>query len=608
MYNHFFGFRERPFKLVPDPDYLFLSQSHEEALAHLRYAVKDGEGFVEIIGEIGTGKTLLCRTFLESLGDDVESAYVFNPRMDALDLLKTVCDKFGIPSSSHASIKALIDALNVFLIEKKAAGKKVVLVIDEAQNLSRDVLEQIRLLSNLETTKDKLLQIILAGQPELGIILDAWELRQLRQRISLRCRLNPLSPAETRRYITHRIQVASEADQASAQVFSRRAARRIYQFSKGIPRLINMACDRALLAAYTRNRRTVSSAVAASAIRELAAPTDARRHFPAKTVGSLMALSVLCAVVIIGLVYFRDGFPVTPRKPDVNAHAPAMETQKSEDFLEEKTPGTDSSDPVAAPSGEIKSHSESMDFLKFIADNPGAFSKTASFEKLLKIWGRESQLLPDSSEMTDDPDFFSRAARPNSLTLTLVDGDMERIVRLNLPAILKFILPSGGGPIYMTAVQATPDAMVFSGPQEQPVVAVPYDQVMAHWTGEGYVFWKNFYHYQGIIPLSSPGEAVITLKLHLRDMGYSHIGISATYDLDTRMAIKAIQARHGIPVDGYVGPLTQIVLYNETPSLTVPHLWEPMRIPDEIFRKKIVQTGPVQQNQEPPADPMESRP
>jgi len=163
MYNHFFGFRERPFKLVPDPDYLFLSQSHEEALAHLRYAVKDGEGFVEIIGEIGTGKTLLCRTFLESLGDDVESAYVFNPRMDALDLLKTVCDKFGIPSSSHASIKALIDALNVFLIEKKAAGKKVALVIDEAQNLSRDMLEQIRLLSNLETTKDKLLQIILAG-------------------------------------------------------------------------------------------------------------------------------------------------------------------------------------------------------------------------------------------------------------------------------------------------------------------------------------------------------------------------------------------------------------------------------------------------------------
>ncbi|MEZ4567337.1 MAG: AAA family ATPase [Desulfobacterales bacterium] len=208
MYTQFFGFKERPFKLVPDPDYLFLGKTHEEALAHLRYAVGQGEGFVEIIGEIGTGKTMLCRTFLEGLGPDVESAYIFNPRLDALDLLKAVNDEFGI-SAAHDSIKALVDELNTFLIEKKAAGRSVVLVIDEAQNLSRDVLEQIRLLSNLETTKDKLLQIVLAGQPELGVMLDSYDLRQLGQRISLSCRLSPLTYAETKAYIAHRVGVAA---------------------------------------------------------------------------------------------------------------------------------------------------------------------------------------------------------------------------------------------------------------------------------------------------------------------------------------------------------------------------------------------------------------
>lgn len=604
MYNHFFGFRERPFKLVPDPDYLFLSKSHEEALAHLRYAVIDGEGFVEIIGEIGTGKTLLCRTFLESLGDDVESAYVFNPRMDALDLLKSVCDEFGIPSAPHHSIKSLIDALNAFLIEKKAAGKKTALVIDEAQNLSRDVLEQIRLLSNLETTKDKLVQIFLVGQPELETILDAWDLRQLRQRISLRCRLHPLNPAETRRYIAHRVQVASTGSQTSAPVFSRSAARRIYRFSKGIPRLINMACDRALLVAYTRNRRTLSGSMAASAIRELAGPKEPGRHLQTRPAGSLLALFAffLCVSFIFFYTrgHFLEGYSIFPGKPETKPVETATEIQHFE-TERSKTFST----PSFVPEPELKPDADE-DFENILQNNPAAFSKTAAFEKLLSAWGREPLPLPEPDSISGDSDFFSRAARPYGLSLTPVDGDLERIVRLNLPAILKFILPSGG-PLYMTAIQATPDAMVFSVAPDRPGVAVPYDQVMARWSGEGFVFWKNFYKYQGVVPLSAPGEAVITLKLHLRDIGYPHIDISAAYDLATRMAIKAIQARHGIPVDGYVGPLTKIVLYNETPSLQVPHLWEPMRLPDEIFRKNQVGAVSVEDFEQ-STDQMESRP
>jgi len=204
MYKNFFGFRERPFQLIPNPAYLYLSPSHEEALAHLSYAISQGDGFVEIIGEVGTGKTTLCRAFLENLDENVEAAYIFNPKLNSRQLLKAINREFDIDSQTD-DINALIEALNLFLMEKKAEGKRVILLIDEAQNLSKPVLEQIRLLSNLETTTSKLLQIILVGQPELGAMLDTYELRQLGQRITLSCSLEPLSLRDTREYIRHRI-------------------------------------------------------------------------------------------------------------------------------------------------------------------------------------------------------------------------------------------------------------------------------------------------------------------------------------------------------------------------------------------------------------------
>ena len=205
MYKNFFGFKERPFQLLPNPVYLFLSRSHEEALAHLIYAMSQGDGFVEITGEVGTGKTTLCRAFLEKLNENTEAAYIFNPKLDSVQLLKTINDEFGISSEADNS-KDLIDTLNAFLMGKKAEGKKAILVIDEAQNLDKDVLEQIRLLSNLETTTSKLLQIILVGQPELGEML-AWPpstvravLRDMRKlKIIRRTRSRPRSPNQTYR-------------------------------------------------------------------------------------------------------------------------------------------------------------------------------------------------------------------------------------------------------------------------------------------------------------------------------------------------------------------------------------------------------------------------
>jgi len=208
MYNAFFGFRERPFQLVPNPAYLFLSKCHEEALAHLIYAISHGDGFVEITGEVGTGKTTLCRVFLEHLDDSTEAAYIINPKLNAVQLLKVINDEFDIDSGPD-TIKELIDGLNGFLLQKRKEGKTVLLLIDEAQNLNQEVLEQLRLLSNLETNTKKLLQIILVGQPELDDTLHSHQLRQLGQRITLSCHLRPLSFKETREYIRHRIHIAS---------------------------------------------------------------------------------------------------------------------------------------------------------------------------------------------------------------------------------------------------------------------------------------------------------------------------------------------------------------------------------------------------------------
>ena len=265
MYENFFSFIEKPFKLVPNPAYLFLSKSHEEALAHLNYAMSQGDGFMEITGEVGTGKTTLCRAFLENLDANTIAAYIFNPRLSPKQLIKTINDELGINyDTNHA--KDLIDKLNAFLMHQKSEGKKVILLIDEAQNLSRNILEQLRLLSNLETNKEKLLQIILVGQPELSDILDSHELRQLGQRITLRCHITPLNFKETLEYIKFRINIAARN---AGTKFDRSAYRQIYNYSGGIPRMINIACDRALLTAFGLSQHKITGSIARASIKEL---------------------------------------------------------------------------------------------------------------------------------------------------------------------------------------------------------------------------------------------------------------------------------------------------------------------------------------------------
>ena len=591
MYNHFFGFKEKPFKLVPNPDYLFLSKSHEEALAHLQYAAVDGEGFVEIIGEVGSGKTMLCRAFLENLDADTESAYIFNPKMDATDLLKSINDEFDIPSDQD-STKALIDTLNAFLMEKRAEGKKVILLIDEAQNLNKEVLEQIRLLSNLETTKDKLLQIILVGQPELGETLNSYDLRQIGQRISLRCQLQPLSYRETNSYIQHRIQLAS---QKTAAIFSRNAIRKIYKYSRGNPRLINIACDRALLTAYAFNYHKISGRIAKASIIELSSYGEIKGYAVQIAQKRLALLFVLCVALGGTLFYQSDlkgiiaGFipikalspniqtakPLSKAVPPVPAPTAQIEARQKE-IIEPVSIEYAKTETLAMAPGlsEPEKNNAVLDFKQMLVTLPAKTTRTMSVKTVLNKWETDASMSPDLNGFEDDEAFFSMAAQQNGLILQRIDGDLDLILNLNLCAILKFEHLKNHYPIYLTVIKAQNHTLTLSDGKTARKINVLYDDIVKYWTGTGFVFWKNFYNYQKIIPLNSPKESIIALKMHLRDIGFKNIEINTNYDLLTQMVIKAIQAKHGIPVDGFVGPQTKIVLYNEKELFAVPHLWQ----------------------------------
>lgn len=301
MYPKYFGLKEPSFSIAPDPHYLFLSEQHKEALAHLLYGAGESGGFVLLTGEVGTGKTTVCRAFLEQLPEGVDVALILNPAMTANELLLSICDEFriAVPRGGH-STKLLVDRLNLYLLESHASGRRPVLMIDEAQNLKPKVLEQIRLLTNLETTKHKLLQIFLVGQPELRRLLDQEGLRQINQRITARFHLRPLGLVETGEYIRHRVAVGG----VDRPLFTAAAVRRIHQVSGGVPRLINILCDRALLGACVTRVNQVTPTIVARAAREVqgerldAVPSRASVR-PA--FGAAAALTLLLAALWLGL-------------------------------------------------------------------------------------------------------------------------------------------------------------------------------------------------------------------------------------------------------------------------------------------------------------------
>jgi general secretion pathway protein A len=263
MYCEFYGFSEKPFTITPNPRFIFLSGNHREALAHLVYGIDTHAGFIAMTGEVGTGKTTLLRALLSQLEPEkYRSALIFNPCLTGEQLLAAICREFCLEADGKDSF-AYLDALNRFLLEQHTVGRTVALVIDEAQNLAPDVLEQLRMISNLETEQAKLIQIILAGQPELDDLLERHDLRQLSQRITVRCRLTPMGLNDTGEYIRHRLKISGRHFPG---FFSRRAVKKIYRFSQGIPRLINVVCEQALVLAWTRESPVVGSSIVSQVI------------------------------------------------------------------------------------------------------------------------------------------------------------------------------------------------------------------------------------------------------------------------------------------------------------------------------------------------------
>jgi len=610
MYKQFFGFKERPFRLVPNPDYLYLSRSHEEVLGHLNYAVSQGEGFVEITGEVGTGKTTLCRMFLENLDDNTEAAFIFNPKLDSIQLLKEINQEFGIPSDGITS-RDLIETLNSFLMEKRKDGKNVILLIDEAQNLTEDVLEQLRLLSNLETTTNKLIQIILVGQPELGDMLDSNELRQLSQRITLRCHLRPLTLKETKAYIRHRIRIASHKPGAN---FTGEAFRMVYQYSSGIPRLINILCDRALLTGFTLNRQKISGKIIRSSIKELEGgrqgKTTAGFNKSKSTVLLVSLVMIFLMIVFFQPMLIQDDMSVKYRKtgetisqlmpaqndtdlyhsigPAKRDHEPEKNqvSENQEDIGQYETGQQVVSEPRTADSIDADDEEKGLkepdqpDIIRnanipdMLHSMNTASSRMTAFQNSLKLWGEDGKVSHYLESMDDDNEFFRLAAKQRSYMCNRIEGDFTTLRKYNMPTILELYSKEGLSPKFVT-VSAIDDSTISFFKDESTIIVAPIKELETCWTGTAYIVWKNFFNYTGVIPVNSSRDSILTLKIHLRKLGFNTVKISPFYDKYTLAAVREVQKRNGLTVDGIVGPITMIALYNEDGSLKIPHILKP---------------------------------
>ena len=578
MYTRFWGFREKPFRQVPNPDFLFLSQTHEEALAHLNYALAEGEGFLMITGEVGTGKSTLCRSFFQKLAADTAYAYIFNSKLDPLQLIKCINAEFGIAAEAE-TLSTLIDTLNTFLIEKRTTGHRAIIVIDEAQNLPVESLEQVRLLSNLETTHDKLLHLVLVGQPELADMIDSFALRQLGQRIQLACHLHPLTYPETVQYIQHRINLVSEKPQMP---FDKGALRAIHAFSKGVPRLINTACDRTLLAAYLKSRPRISARMASDIIDELQCRGRPNRTRIPLVKVALTAFVVIGTAVAAGFLMHSGQFaqfrnPLQKLKMPVVNSADAPEISKA--GIEPASASMQETDPAVTnrvlqtDTLEVENALPETvipidEFMRLIQHED---TRRNAIEEVLRQWGLDPQSGMTSPSL-DDAAYFDRITEGHGLSMLVIDEDFDALITLDLPAVITLSSLVDGQPLYVSVVGVKDGLFDLAVNYRGAHTRTDALTLKRIWDGKAYIPWKNYLAYPGVVPGGTPRAAVILLKQLLWEIGYGQLTIDDRYDAKTRQAIMEIQAKHGLAVDGLVGDMTKIALFNEKQSLPIPHL------------------------------------
>jgi general secretion pathway protein A len=533
MYESFFGLAEKPFAITPDPRYLYLSERHSEALAHLLYGIDDAGGFIQLTGEVGTGKTTMLRSLLAELPAHVDIALILNPRVTPEEFLLGICEELRVdrPAIDDPSIKASVDALNRYLLDAHAKGRRVVVIVDEAQQLAADVLEQVRLLTNLETATTKLLQIILVGQPELREVLGRNDLRQLAQRITGRYHLEPLSAADTAAYVRHRLRVAG----ASGEVFDARALAALHRLSGGVPRLINVIGDRALLAAYTRESRVVTSALVRAAAREIGGERRRQRT----------RASVTVAVAIVTGIALVAGWTASHR-PVADDPAESATARRPAG-----APPATSTPPQPAPLADLAT---------FVAQHPDKTGTDVAMARLLGLWGQHVEA--DGGKPCEQ-------AVAAGLACETGHGSLAELRRFDRPAVLTLVMPDGTA--HQVVVSALDDrhARIEAGDESLNTDLLDLSRF---WFGEYLLLWRP-----PVVPPQSlhpgfRGEAVRWLRARVPGIEASGGRDPDLYDRPLARAIEQFQKSQRLDIDGIAGTRTQLLLDTLTHDTHVPTL------------------------------------
>ncbi len=496
MYLPFFGLNEKPFAITPDPRYLYLSERHAEALAHLLYGIKEAGGFVQLTGEVGTGKTTIIRSLLAQTPKDAEIALILNPRMTAPEFLLTLCEEIGIgvPDDAIGSGKDLVAILNDYLLRAHGGGRRVVLVVDEAQNLAPEVLEQVRLLTNLETNTQKLLQIILIGQPELRELLARNELRQLAQRITGRYHLDPLSSDETTAYVRHRLRVAG----ATTDIFTPLALSEVYRLSGGVPRVINVICDRALLGAYTQDRHRVTPSLVRGAAEEVFGRRIVPRWLP-------WAATAATAVALAAGIWAL--WPIAPwNNPSRDAAAATPQTATSIERTAQRTAQR------AAPTIAVTNGAATAVTAAAATSTPATAASTATTPSLAALLERyKAETDPDNaftqlfrlwkaSYVAGEVDPCTQAQQ-QGLQCLMQRGSFGQLRHYNRPAILMLNDDKGGAHQVVMATLTDERAQIDLGGARRDVSIA---ELSRYWYGDFVLLQKRGANAAAQVPLLDP--------------------------------------------------------------------------------------------------------
>ncbi len=581
MYVQYFGLKHEPFSIAPDPRYLFMSERHREALAHLLYGVKGGGGgFVLLTGEIGAGKTTVCRCLLEQIPKRCNVAYIFNPKLTALELLKTVCEEFHVPVDTHEpgkvfTAKDYLDPFNKFLIETHSVGLNNVLIIDEAQNLSSDVLEQLRLLTNLETNERKLLQIVLIGQPELRQMLRRPELEQVAQRVIARFHLDALSEDETAQYLRHRLAIAGLT---SAMPFSQRAMQEIHHAARGVPRRINLLADRALLGAYAESVPRVDKRIVEKAAIEVfgaerrAERIDALRHASPWALGLGGVAGGLMLAGLAALWWPRsDPAPdrnasaaSAPASTSASAAAPAASNARiaAAASAVAPTPAAASASavaPLASDGGAAAAVSTTAPLFLTAAEivARGAWrSETEAWRELAPQWGIA---LPDT---VSEPCAVAQRAQWQCFRTAVASLPLVR--QLDRPGFIT-LRDGSGRPAYALLLGLSPRAATLRIGRD--TVDVTLVSLADLWAGDFATYWRAPDSYNGILKLGARGPAVDGLAAQLASVrGDAAPTAPVLYDNVMAVRVAAFQTTQGLAADGRAGPTTFMQLARATGS------------------------------------------